>query len=102
MLVLATLFTRYSSSALFGVGSDSPQAVRAYAYALLNEAQRLDPTLVDTASMSDWQARLSGQAFSCTAVLSNMMTTHIRDEVKAQPNSPLEQVFLGLYPAAWR
>ncbi|WP_078820888.1 pentapeptide repeat-containing protein [Pseudomonas synxantha] len=100
MLVLATLFTRYSSSALFGEEEDSPQAVRAYAYALLQEAHKLDSTLVNADTLKDWRARLSGQAFSCTAVLSDMMTRHIQDQ--AQPNSPLELVFLGLYPAAWR
>jgi hypothetical protein len=102
MLVLATLFTRYSSSALFGEEIDSPQAVRAYAYALLQAAHKLDSTLVNIDTLKDWRARLSGQAFSCTAVLSNMMTGHIKDQVQAQSDSPLELMFLGLYPPAWR
>ncbi len=100
MLVLATMFTRYSSSALFGSETDSPQALRVYASALLNEVQQLDKALIGPSTLSDWQARLMGKEFSCTAVLSDMMTRHIQQ--LATPDSPLKQVFLGLYPAAWR
>ena len=102
MLCLSSMFTRYSSSALFGTETESPPAVRLYAAALLNEARALDPSLIDSATATDWQARLLGigNAFTCTAILSSMMNGYLQD--KAQPNSLLETVSLGLYPAAWR
>ncbi|WP_310334671.1 pentapeptide repeat-containing protein [Pseudomonas corrugata] len=102
MLCLSSIFTRYSASALFGTETESPPAVRLYASALLNEARALDPSLIDNATATDWQARLLGieNAFTCTAILSSMMNSYLQD--KAELNSVLETVLLGLYPAAWR
>ncbi|MGE8151293.1 pentapeptide repeat-containing protein [Pseudomonas vancouverensis] len=100
LLVLAAVFTRYSSSALFGSETDSPQALRIYASALLNEACKLDATLIESSTLTNWQARLMGKEFACTAILSNMMKTGIQELAKS--NSNLEQLFLNLYPAAWR
>ena len=102
MLCLSSIFTRYSSSALFGTETESPPAVRLYASALLNEARALNPSLIDNATATDWQARLLGieNAFTCTAILSSMMNSYLQD--KAELNSVLETVLLGLYPAVWR
>ncbi|VVP59186.1 pentapeptide repeat-containing protein [Pseudomonas fluorescens] len=102
MLSLSSIFTRYSSSHLFGTEGESPTAVRLYASALLNEARLLDPSLIDDDAATDWQARLLGigDAFTCTALLSYSMDGYVKDN--AQPGSPLEHVSLALYPAAWR
>ena len=102
MLCLSSIFTRYSSSALFGTETESPPAVRLYASALLNEARTLDPSLIDDATANDWQSRLLGigRAFSCTEILSSMMNTYIKRQ--ARTNSELEEMSLELYPAAWR
>lgn len=102
MLVLSSVFTRYSSSYMFGTEDDSPTAVRLYASALLNEACRLDPALIDKHSAKDWQIRLLGigEAFTCTAVLSDIINEYVN--AIAQPGSPLERASAGLYPAAWR
>lgn len=102
MLVLSSMFTRYSSSHFFGTEMDSPPAVRLYASALLNEACRLDPALIDENKAKDWQSRLLGigNAFTCTAILSREIDSYIK--YCAQPNSPLEHVSVRLYPVAWR
>ena len=102
MLILSSMFTRYSSSYFVGTEYESPPAVRLYASALLNEARLLDPSLIDDQTATNWQARLLGigDAFTCTAVLSGMMNDYVKN--KAQPDSPLERMSLMLYPPAWR
>ncbi|WMI97532.1 pentapeptide repeat-containing protein [Pseudomonas chlororaphis subsp. aurantiaca] len=101
MLCLAAIFTRYSSSVVLGTETESPHPVRLYASALLNEAVALDPALVDHYLMSDWQKRLLGiaEAFTCTAILSNMM----KDQMNkiAQRDNVMASIYSGLYPAAW-
>ncbi|MCK7227251.1 pentapeptide repeat-containing protein [Enterobacter asburiae] len=75
---LAVLFTRYSSSAVFGTEHESPEIVRQYAYALMEKAYHLDRSLftfAETDLFPDWKNRLLGLdgAFSCTAVLTEIM-----------------------------
>ncbi|MBF0035789.1 hypothetical protein HAX39_24865 [Citrobacter freundii] len=84
LLNLATVFTRFSSSAVFGTETESPQMLRLYAYALMEKAHTLDqkvfisPEGVD--HFPDWEMRLLGlgNAFTCTAVLSRLMSEHVR------------------------
>src|SRR5471032_553548 len=47
LLCLAALFIKYSSSAVFGTETESPSALRQYAYALMAKAHSLDGNLVD-------------------------------------------------------
>lgn len=94
---LGSVFCRYSSSAIFGKEFDSPQILRCYACGLLEAAYQLDPSIFTSAAqMSDIRDRLQGanNAFSCTAILSNMLIGH------AIAHFP--QQLRILLPPAWR
>src|SRR5471030_2367448 len=95
LLCLAALFTKYSSSAVFGTEHESPQLLRHYAYALMEKAHGLDESLVDKGTLANWTNRLLGLkgAFTCSAVLSNLMVEHIR--------SRFPEVLSGIMPPAW-
>jgi len=95
LLCLAALFTKYSSSAVFGTETESPEALRQYAYALMEKAHGLDESLVDKGTLANWTNRLLGLkgAFTCSAVLSNLMVEHIRSRFPA--------VLSGIMPPAW-
>src|SRR5476651_2173343 len=95
LLCLAALFTKYSSSAVFGTEHESPQLLRQYAYALMEKAHGLDESLVDKGTLANWTNRLLGLkgAFTCSAVLSNLMVEHIRSRFPA--------VLSGIMPPAW-
>src|SRR5471032_1382988 len=95
LLCLAALFTKYSSSAVFGTEHESPQLLRHYAYALMEKAHGLDESLVDKGTLANWTNRLLGlnKAFTCSAVLSNLMVEHIR--------SRFPEVLSGIMPPAW-
>jgi len=95
LLCLAALFTKYSSSAIFGTETESPEALRQYAYALMAKAHGLDESLIDKGTLTDWTNRLLGlnEAFTCSAVLSNMMVEHIRSRFPA--------VLAGIIPPDW-
>ncbi|OON41995.1 hypothetical protein BTJ39_02230 [Izhakiella australiensis] len=96
LLCLAAVFTRYSSSAIFGTEHDSPQLLRNYAYALMNKAYTLDASLLAPGVFKDWERRLLGLngAFTCSAVLSGAMTEHI--------NSKFPEMLADIMPPAWR
>lgn len=75
---LAALFTRYSSSAVFGTEMESPEMLRQYAFALMKKAYDLDRSIFifdETDHFPDWENRLLGLdgAFSCTAILTELM-----------------------------
>src|SRR5471032_644084 len=95
LLCLAALFTKYSSSAVFGTETESPEALRQYAYALMEKAHGLDESLVDKGTLANWTNRLLGLkgAFTCSAELSNLMVEHIRSRFPA--------VLSGIMPPAW-
>lgn len=80
LLCLAALFAKYSSSAIFGTERESPQPLRDYAYALMERAHSLNANLVNKEMFAEWTDRLLGlnDAFSCSAVLSDRMFSHIR------------------------
>lgn len=96
LLALSTVFTRYSSSAIFGTESDSPQILRFYAYALMEKAHNLDHTLIGQDKFNDWKDRLlgTGNAFTCTVLLSDMMIAHAKEHC----NGTLKKI----QPSAWR
>ncbi|WP_180560533.1 pentapeptide repeat-containing protein [Arsenophonus endosymbiont of Apis mellifera] len=96
LLALSTVFNRYSSSTIFGTESDSPQMLRYYAYALMEKAHNLDHTLIGQDKFNDWKDRLlgTGNAFTCTALLSDMMIAHAKEHC----NGTLKKI----QPSAWR
>jgi hypothetical protein len=104
LLCLSALFTRYSSSHVFGMENDSPVALRSYAAALLNTATRCDAKLLSEANRRDWENRLLGnnRAFTCTAVLFDMMKQVLRElRDKAPPAHGLETVYADTMPLGW-
>ncbi|WP_182853280.1 hypothetical protein [Arsenophonus endosymbiont of Aleurodicus floccissimus] len=80
LFALSTVFTHYSSSAIFGTESESPLMLRYYACSLMEKAHNLDQTLIGQDRFNDWKNRLLEigieNIFTCTAVLSNMMTKY--------------------------
>src|SRR5471032_313173 len=95
LLCLAALFIKYSSSAVFGTETESPSALRQYAYALMAKAHSLDGNLVDKGTLANWTNSLLGLkgVFTCSAVLSNLMVELIR--------SRFPEVLSGIMPPAW-
>ncbi|WGL99603.1 pentapeptide repeat-containing protein [Arsenophonus sp. aPb] len=96
LFALSTVFTRYSSSAIFGTARNSPLMLRYYAYALMEKAHQLDPTLLGHHIFKDWKNRLLGteNTFTCSALLYDSMTTY----AKQQCNETLCKII----PPAWR
>ena len=105
LVALAAIFTRYSSSSVFGTEGDSPVALRRYAYALLSEAERLAPELFNITNrhsaqvnvLQNWKERLRGEngEFTCTAVLYSIIMRYIND-------NHFTDVINRLLPPAWR
>ena len=101
LFCLATLFCRFSSQSMFGVGSDSPSAIRYYAGALLKQAFELAPSVVKTSSYLGFMDALYGlkeNVQTCTDVLSRSMADYIR----AQKSPQFEARFFRIKPAAWQ
>lgn len=96
LLSLAAVFSKYSSSAIFGTETESPNTLRYFAFALMEQAHQLLPqTFEDEAQYKDWSDRLLGNnnAFSCTAVLSTIMVEHIKAHFPV--------ILAGIMPPAW-
>ncbi|WGL98747.1 pentapeptide repeat-containing protein [Arsenophonus sp. aPb] len=96
LLSLSAVFTRYSSSAVFGTELDSPLMLRYYAYALMEKAHKLDPTLITENTFNDWKDRLLGctNTFTCTALLYNQMIDYAAEHC--------HDVLKKIQPSAWR
>ncbi|QIP94501.1 pentapeptide repeat-containing protein [Serratia fonticola] len=94
LLSLATVFSKYSSSSVFGTEDESPQVLRDYAYALMSKANELNPE-VTGGNFNDWKDRLLGlnNAFTCTAVLSSIMIEHAKDN--------FNEVISQIIPPVW-
>lgn len=94
LLALSVVFTRYSSSAIFGTELDSPLMPRYYAYTLMEKAHRMDPTLIAQNTFDDWKECLFGtrNAFTCSAVLYNQVidyeTEHCHSVLKKFSRQP--------------
>ncbi|MFM0610138.1 hypothetical protein PQR05_37110 [Paraburkholderia sediminicola] len=105
LLCMGALYTNYSSSHVFGTEHDSPNALRFYAEGLLRKASELDGALLPEGTCVDWVNRLrgEGQAFTCTAVLYNAQSEHLKTILKDEAGSgPLHQVRDEMIPLAWR
>src|SRR5471032_250448 len=95
LLCLAALFIKYSSSAVFGTETESPSALRQYAYALMAKAHSLDGNLVYKGTLENWTNSVLGmkEVFTCSAELSNLMVELIR--------SRFPEFLSGIMPPAW-
>ncbi|WP_063657466.1 pentapeptide repeat-containing protein [Candidatus Arsenophonus triatominarum] len=95
-LSLSAVFSRYSSSEVFGTELDSPLALRYYSSALMRKAHELSSAVFiggrdNVDQFVDWNNRLLGMggSFSCTAILSNMMIEHAKAKFPGVINSLL-------------
>lgn len=108
MFCLAAVFAKYSSTHLFGRETDSPQALRAYAAALMVKAYELEPSLFANATNTaeenflGWtQAMLGGKdnsgraIFTCSAVISREMLAHTRQTYG------FNAIAITIKPPAW-
>lgn len=95
LFALAALFAKYSSKAIFGTTDNSPEALRFYSLALLNQAYALYPSMLTDAAIEDYRKRLTGQAFHCTDTLFDMM------QEAAHKNTQLNLPFFKIVPIAW-
>jgi hypothetical protein len=106
LLCMATLYTNYSSSRFFGTETDSPNALRAYAEALLRQVGELAPGLLPNNQLEEWVGKLrgTGNLFQCTAVLYGLQSTHLADILKQEEGDdrPLRQVRDEMIPLEWR
>lgn len=103
LLGLAILFTRYSSSAIFGTELDSPEMLRRYALALLNTALTLDERLLPAELVKDYRDCLlqKNDALGCTSVLFEKMVGDIKRLI-SQGNASLKLMLRALVPPAWQ
>lgn len=100
---LASLFTKYSSAAIFGTEYDSPWVLRSYAVALLNKVKDL---MVGDPIAQEYQGRLvEYQRFllsdACTSALFDNMLADVR-ELISKGNRDIEKAFYMIMPPAWR
>ncbi|WGL94395.1 pentapeptide repeat-containing protein [Arsenophonus nasoniae] len=96
LLSLAAVFSKYSSSAIFGTETESPNVLRSFAFALMAQAYQLAPQIFASKKQyKDWGDRLLGynNAFSCTAVLSTIMIEHLK--------AHFPSTLAGIMPPAW-
>jgi uncharacterized protein YjbI with pentapeptide repeats len=96
LLSLAAVFSKYSSSAIFGTETESPNALRYFAFALMEQAYQLAPEIFSSEEQyQDWSNRLLGNdnAFSCTAVLFTIMVNHIKQHFST--------TLASIMPPAW-
>jgi hypothetical protein len=105
LLCMAALYTNYASSHVFGTEFESPNALRAYAEALLRKTHELDPGLLPNAQFGDWVNRLKGKddAFTCTSVLYGKQSEHLNAILGQEEDSgPLHAVRDEMIPLEWR
>ncbi len=101
---LGTTYTRLSSSTFMGTEVDSPLPVRTYAAALLGHARELDPEIFrnkhGTDQFQGWHAQLcgEGQAFTCTAMLSNRLKAQCQEHPR---DDAMKTAFATVYPSSW-
>jgi|GEM_PF-2345535 len=98
LLLLSGIFAKLSSSKFFGEEGNSPTALRYYAYGLMKAAYRFNKTVVDNGNFNDWENRflgLTSNAFTCTAVLSDMIL------YKCKNFDDFNRNFAGIIPPAW-
>lgn len=94
LFVLATVFVRYSSAAVFGTEQDSPAPLRFYASALLNKLKQLDGNLFNQINDSGLQDALFADA--CTDTLAGDMRS------LARANPIIRSVYDLVMPEMWK
>ncbi|MEY1229975.1 pentapeptide repeat-containing protein [Proteus terrae] len=95
LLSLSILIIKYSSESVFGMGLDSPEILRRYAYALMNKANELNPKLMG-GNFDKWGNKLLGinKAFQCTDMLFSVMSDYGKKHFK--------NIFYKILPLHWR
>jgi uncharacterized protein YjbI with pentapeptide repeats len=105
LLCLGTLFVKYSSAALFGTDIDSLLSLRAFAWACINRAQRLDCKLLGHWESKSMRETLVGKkdmtgVRQCSAEQTNRLTALIEERAAEDP--ALTTCYSALYPQAWK
>lgn len=107
LFCLAALFAKYSSSYYFGTESDSPQALREYAGALLAKAYSLDAEIFSSEAATskenydNWldkmlgRGKLSTSTETCTGILSGDLIKH------SQKEEEFKMIVSSMMPPAW-
>jgi hypothetical protein len=105
LLCMAALYTNCASRRVFGTETESPNALRTYAEALLRKVHELAPALLPDDKVKSWVSRLrkEGDAFDCTAVLYDLQSKHMANLLDQEAgNGPLHKVRDDMIPLAWR
>ncbi len=100
LLILAAVFSKLSSVRIFGTENDSPVALRYYAAGLMQKAHELAPEVFGNEdNYESWMSRMVGlnDAFTCSAVLSNLMIDHI----KTHRDESFRKILHTLKPPGW-
>ncbi|HEY4072086.1 MAG TPA: pentapeptide repeat-containing protein [Herbaspirillum sp.] len=105
LLCLGTLFVKYSSAALFGTDQDSLLSLRAFAWACLNRAGRLDCKLLGHWESKGIRETLVGRndmsgVRQCSAEQTDRLTKLIEERAAEDP--ALTTCYSTLYPQAWK
>jgi ankyrin repeat protein len=98
LFCLAAVIARLTSSTYFGAEGTSPDPIRHYAAALLQEAHRLSPGVCGAENYKDYLDKLLGFTpglLTCTDILSNAMMGH----AKLQPD--FRDILMKIKPIAW-
>ena len=96
LLSLAAVFSKYSSSIIFGTESESPNSLRYFSCALMEQAHTLSPQVFkDEKQYKEWRDKLLGynKEFNCTKVLSDTMVEHIKNH--------FPDILADIMPPAW-
>lgn len=93
LLLLGAVFINYSSSTKLGKESNSPEAIRYFAYALIKAARKIDPSIINNNLFESWEEKLLGlgNAFTCTAILTGSVLNLCKDF----------RDYEGIIPVAW-
>lgn len=84
---LSAVFVKYTSSAILGTETESPNALRYFSCAMLNKAYEICPSIFDSEQqVTEWKSRLLGleKSFSCTSLLFSEMIDHARKQFPNQ------------------
>jgi hypothetical protein len=103
LLCMAALYTRYSSSRVFGTEYESPNALRFYAEALLRKTHELAPGLLAHDRCVDWVPKLRGTGNAYTSGLFTKQSRHLDAILRLEAGDvPLRRVRDEMIPLEWR
>lgn len=97
LLSLSALFSHLSSAKGLGQENNSVFAFRKLCLACLTKITEIDPRFLHL-HIADWKNRLTGNAFDCTDILTQLIVEEARLECK-KASSPL---FNDIMPHRWR